>query len=88
MALNDRIKLSSRDLAKWLKEIANKKECSILMEEESDALGKIRASQFEMLSELIKMDIDWSKVTVFHLDEYVGISENHPASFRLYLKIV
>ena len=30
-------------------------------------------------------NIDWSKVTMFHLDEYVGISENHPASFKRYL---
>jgi len=44
------------------------------------------ASQFEMLNELIKQDVDWSKVTGFHLDEYIGISENHPASFRKYLK--
>ena len=44
------------------------------------------ASQFEMLNELIKQDVDWSKVTAFHLDEYIGISEEHPASFRKYLK--
>lgn len=44
------------------------------------------ASQFEMLRELIKEDIDWSLVTAFHLDEYIGISETHPASFRKYLK--
>ena len=44
------------------------------------------ASQFEMLNELIKQDVDWSKVTGFHLDEYIGISEKHPASFRRYLK--
>src|SRR6266404_1575743 len=44
------------------------------------------ASQFEMLDSLVGMpDIDWSKVTAFHLDEYVGISINHPASFRRYL---
>ncbi|MCK4346205.1 MAG: glucosamine-6-phosphate deaminase [Bacteroidales bacterium] len=44
------------------------------------------ASQFEMLNELVKEDIDWSKVTAFHLDEYIGIQETHPASFRKYLK--
>ncbi|RLD66204.1 MAG: glucosamine-6-phosphate deaminase [Bacteroidetes bacterium] len=44
------------------------------------------ASQFEMLSELIKIDIDWSKVTGFHLDEYIGLPITHPASFRKYLK--
>lgn len=45
------------------------------------------ASQFEMLSNLVKFeDIDWSKVKMFHLDEYIGLSIEHPASFRKYLK--
>jgi glucosamine-6-phosphate deaminase len=44
------------------------------------------ASQFEMLNELVKEEIDWSVVRAFHLDEYIGISEFHPASFRKYLK--
>lgn len=44
------------------------------------------ASQFEMLNELVKEEIEWSKVTAFHLDEYISISETHPASFRKYLK--
>lgn len=44
------------------------------------------ASQFEMLNELVKEDIDWTVVTAFHLDEYIGITETHPASFRKYLK--
>jgi glucosamine-6-phosphate deaminase len=44
------------------------------------------ASQFEMLHELVKADLDWSRVTVFHLDEYIGIPVTHPASFRKYLK--
>jgi glucosamine-6-phosphate deaminase len=44
------------------------------------------ASQFEMLSELVKEKIDWTVVTGFHLDEYIGIDFSHPASFRKYLK--
>ncbi|MCL4484186.1 MAG: glucosamine-6-phosphate deaminase [Bacteroidetes bacterium] len=44
------------------------------------------ASQFEMLNELVKEDVNWALVTAFHLDEYIGISETHPASFRKYLK--
>ncbi|WP_244555472.1 glucosamine-6-phosphate deaminase [Bosea thiooxidans] len=45
------------------------------------------ASQFEMLQHLVAAEgIDWSKVTAFHLDEYVGLSEEHPASFRRYLR--
>ena len=44
-------------------------------------------SQFEMLSELIKAeDVDWTRVRMFHLDEYIGINEHHPASFRKYLQ--
>ncbi len=44
------------------------------------------ASQFSYYEELIHCDIDWKKITVFHLDEYLGLPENHPASFRKYLK--
>lgn len=45
------------------------------------------ASQFEVLTHLVKAEgIDWSRVTAFHLDEYVGLSEAHPASFRRYLR--
>ncbi len=44
------------------------------------------ASQFEMIEALLQeSDIAWEKVTAFHLDEYVGVTINHPASFRLYL---
>lgn len=45
------------------------------------------ASQFATLEALVKApEIDWSKVTAFHLDEYIGLPESHPASFRRYLK--
>lgn len=45
------------------------------------------ASQFEMLQHLVAAEgIDWSKVTAFHLDEYVGLPVSHPASFRRYLQ--
>ncbi len=45
------------------------------------------ASQFEMLSSLVaEPDIDWSCVEIFHLDEYVGLPEDHPAGFRRYLR--
>ena len=40
-------------------------------------------SQFEFLEFLTKTDgIDWKKVEAFHLDEYVGMANTHPASFR------
>lgn len=44
-------------------------------------------SQFETLNQLLaETGIDWSKVTMFHLDEYIGLPITHPASFRKYLK--
>lgn len=59
---------------------------AILENGEANIIVATGASQFEMLGELVKQDIDWSKVRGFHLDEYIGISELHPASFRNYLK--
>ncbi len=44
------------------------------------------ASQFEFLDALVQEKIDWTNVVFFHLDEYVGLPESHPASFRRYLK--
>jgi glucosamine-6-phosphate deaminase len=44
-------------------------------------------SQLETLHALTSMaDIPWPSITGFHLDEYVGISDLHPASFRNYLR--
>lgn len=43
------------------------------------------ASQFPFFKYFTKEDIDWSKVEMFHLDEYVGISDQHLASFKRYL---
>jgi len=44
-------------------------------------------SQLEFLDALTKAkDIDWQKVEMFHLDEYVGLDPAHPASFRKYLR--
>lgn len=45
------------------------------------------ASQFEVLKHLAQeVDIDWGLVTIFHLDEYLGIAADHGASFRRYLQ--
>ena len=44
-------------------------------------------SQIKFLDALTSLDnIDWSRVICFHLDEYLGISDNHPSSFRYYLR--
>src|SRR5215472_8474892 len=44
------------------------------------------ASQFEFLDALTGLQgIDWRRVEMFHLDEYIGLPISHPASFRKYL---
>jgi len=44
------------------------------------------ASQFEFLDALTAMPgVDWPRVEMFHLDEYIGLPVSHPASFRKYL---
>ncbi|HEY0075053.1 MAG TPA: glucosamine-6-phosphate deaminase [Abditibacteriaceae bacterium] len=58
--------------------IASKGEANIIV-----ATG---ASQFEMLDALTREEVDWTRVTGFHLDEYIGLPLSHPASFRKYLK--
>lgn len=57
-----------------------------------DARGRARiiaatgASQIEFLDHLTRApDVDWRRVEMFHLDEYIGLSVDHPASFRKYL---
>ncbi len=45
------------------------------------------ASQFAFLEALRRIEaIPWDRITVFHLDEYQGMSAHHPASFRRYLR--
>lgn len=61
---------------------------------ELDRLGKgvnvifaTGASQLETLAALTFIpNVPWHNVHGFHLDEYIGIDENHPASFRRYLR--
>ena len=65
--------------AKILKDLISRGECPRL-------LLSTGASQFAFFEAFVKEEIDWSKVEMFHLDEYVGISPDHPASFQKYLK--
>lgn len=44
-------------------------------------------SQLVFLTELVKYaDVDWSRVTAFHMDEYVGLPPTHSASFQRYMR--
>jgi glucosamine-6-phosphate deaminase len=67
-------------------------EAASLLRDAIAARGRARlvlstgASQFETLAALVREAVDWSRVEMFHLDEYVGLPEDHPASFRRYLR--
>ncbi|MBP3944095.1 glucosamine-6-phosphate deaminase [Sphingobacteriaceae bacterium WQ 2009] len=71
--------LAGKQGAAWIKEIiAAKGEVNIIL-----ATGQ---SQFETIETLINdTEIEWSKVRMFHLDEYIGMPITHKASFRKYL---
>lgn len=65
--------------ADWIREVIREKgEANIIL-----ATG---ASQFETLLQLTKEKVDWEKVMMFHLDEYIGLQESAPPGFRQYLR--
>ncbi len=72
-------KLAARNAARILIEsIERKGSTSIIL-----ATG---TSQLKTLTHLVRVrGINWKKVVMFHLDEYIGLLQNHPASFRNYL---
>ena len=60
---------------------------SILEKGSANIILATGISQFETLNQLISQPgIDWSKVVMFHLDEYIGLPSTSKASFRNYLK--
>lgn len=72
-----------RDAAEF---IANRLNAAIDAQGEARLLLSTGASQLDMFAHLVNMPVQWKKVTMFHLDEYVGLPESHIASFRKYLK--
>jgi glucosamine-6-phosphate deaminase len=72
-------KAASRQAAKLIRRhIRNRGEANIVL-----ATG---TSQFATIAHLVsEKNVDWTKVRMFHLDEYIGLPIDHPASFRRYL---
>jgi glucosamine-6-phosphate deaminase len=70
---------AARDAAKLINEAIEERDAAYV-------IAATGASQFEFLDALAQEEIDWTRVVFFHLDEYVGLPESHPASFRRYLK--
>jgi glucosamine-6-phosphate deaminase len=54
---------------------------------QANVVAATGAAQFEFLAALTATPgIDWKKTVFFHLDEYVGLPDTHPASFRRFLR--
>jgi len=70
---------AAKDAAKAINEIIAKKG-------EANLIFAAAPSQNEFLANVIKQDIDWSKVNGFHMDEYVGLSKDAPQGFGNFLR--
>ncbi|MEA5575875.1 glucosamine-6-phosphate deaminase [Anabaena sp. UHCC 0451] len=79
---------SETEMAEDVAEIVQKYLDDLLQRQDTIALLLATGnSQLKFLDALIALGgIDWSRITLFHLDEYLGINADHPASFRYYLR--
>jgi glucosamine-6-phosphate deaminase len=79
---------SEAEIAQDVAKIVSEYLYSLLLEQETArVLLATGNSQLKFLDALIAIDgVNWSRVACFHLDEYLGIAENHSASFRYYLR--
>jgi glucosamine-6-phosphate deaminase len=60
-------------------ELEEHEEIAVILATGNSQLGFIKAARE-------RDDIDWSRLTVLHMDEYLGMDENHPASFRRWMR--
>lgn len=60
---------------------------AIAREGAATAILASAASQVAFLQRLVAApELDWARVTLFHMDEYLGINADHPASFRRFMR--
>jgi glucosamine-6-phosphate deaminase len=60
---------------------------TIAAQGEASAILATGNSQIQFLHTLVELGgIDWGKMTLFHMDEYLGVDENHSACFRRYMR--
>lgn len=84
--MNISISTNSSELGKAAATLAAEKlNEALILNGEARMVVSTGSSQFEMFQALVKEKVDWSRVEVFHLDEYIGLPLTHKASFRKYL---
>lgn len=67
------------------KRVAEKMRELLAQQSEINMVFAAAPSQNDILKHLAREDVDWSRVTAFHMDEYVGLEEGSPKSFAHYL---
>lgn len=70
---------ASEEAAGWINEALAKKE-------EVNIIFAAAPSQNDFLASLIKEDIDWTRINAFHMDEYIGLTEDAPQGFANFLR--
>ncbi len=87
-ALSARVYAKQPELARDVAAIAQKYLPEILAKQGfAAAILATGNSQIQFLDELIRLGgVDWSRLTLFHMDEYLGLPADHPACFRRYMR--
>jgi glucosamine-6-phosphate deaminase len=49
-------------------------------------IGATGNSQIPVVDAIVKEDIDWKAIELFHMDEYAGMKADHPSSFRYWIR--
>lgn len=70
---------AAKQAAGWIRDVAAKKE-------EVNIIFAAAPSQNEFLAALCKEDVNWGCVNAFHMDEYIGLSEDAPQGFANFLR--
>jgi glucosamine-6-phosphate deaminase len=87
-ALPVRVYAKEEDLAQDVAASAQKYLQEVLAQQETaTAILATGNSQIQFLDALIRLGgVEWSRLSLFHMDEYLGLSGEHPASFRRYMR--
>lgn len=87
-ALNVRVYASQADLSESVaQEVQQYLKDTIARQGAAAAIMATGNSQIKFLERLVELGgVDWSKVTLFHMDEYLGVDGNHKAGFQYYMR--
>ena len=74
------VRAAAREVNEYLQEV-------LVIKHSPAAILATGNSQIQFLDHLMHLGgVDWSRITLFHMDEYLGITADHPASFRRYMR--